>query len=69
MAKELCIWSYLYENLRIIEGKPVDNKFLNTKMNPRIIETANSKTMNSEGSLYMITDSGWGQNLEFSIAN
>jgi hypothetical protein len=40
--------SNLFENLRIIEGKPSDIEFLDTKMNLPIIETANS-----EGRLYI----------------
>ncbi len=51
MAKKWIFCTNLYENPRIIEGKPVDNKFLDTKMNLPIIKTANSKPANSQGSL------------------
>ncbi len=43
MAKKLFICSNLYENPQIIEENSANKKFLDTKMNPRIIKTANSK--------------------------
>jgi hypothetical protein len=55
MAKKLFICANLYENLRTVKGKPVGNKFLDAKMNPRIIKTPNSKPGNSKGRLYYRT--------------
>ncbi len=64
MAKKLFIWRNLYENPRIIEGKPADNKFSDTKINPRIIKTVNSKPANTEGRLY---NEEWVDLFSFSL--
>jgi hypothetical protein len=56
MAKKLFIRKNLHENPWITEGKPADNKFVNTKMNMRIARTTcivfsqeSSQKMSMEG--------------------
>jgi hypothetical protein len=52
--KFLFICSKLYENPWKMKENTADNKFMDTKMNSRTINTANSKPTNSEDSLYVL---------------